>query len=394
VSGYRILYHHRIRADDGQAVHVRELIGALRELGHEVRECALVPKAGRVRDEGRAGGFWRRLWLPRVATELLEIGYSRRGEQMLVEAAAEFRPDVVYERHALHCDAGLRAARRIGVPLLLEVNSPLVDEMHALGVLRFAGRARRTEREVLAGADRIFAVTAVLRDILLERGADPERTTVIANGADPRRYDSPTVAAGAKIRAGLAPPDAFVLGFVGFARAWHRLDLAVDALARPELAPVHLAIVGEGPALDEVAARARACGVADRVHFLGRCDPDQLPRHVVAFDAALIPAINRYASPLKLFDSLAAGVPTVAPRQPNLEEVVTDRQQVVLFEPSNVDSLAAAIGELVADRSHAAAIGAAGRARLDSADLTWLGAARRVVEAFESIQRSGESVPA
>ena len=42
----RILYHHRIRADDGQAVHVRELIGALRRRGHQVLECALVPKAG------------------------------------------------------------------------------------------------------------------------------------------------------------------------------------------------------------------------------------------------------------------------------------------------------------------------------------------------------------
>jgi hypothetical protein len=42
----RILYHHRIRADDGQAVHVRELIAALRTAGHVVDECALVPKTG------------------------------------------------------------------------------------------------------------------------------------------------------------------------------------------------------------------------------------------------------------------------------------------------------------------------------------------------------------
>jgi hypothetical protein len=36
VKSYRILYHHRIRADDGQAVHIRELIAALRRQGHEV----------------------------------------------------------------------------------------------------------------------------------------------------------------------------------------------------------------------------------------------------------------------------------------------------------------------------------------------------------------------
>ena len=54
MSGLRILYHHRIRAEDGQAAHVRELITALREAGHELRECALVPK-------GMCRGFESRL---------------------------------------------------------------------------------------------------------------------------------------------------------------------------------------------------------------------------------------------------------------------------------------------------------------------------------------------
>src|SRR5690606_29461619 len=181
VSGYRILYHHRIRADDGQAVHVRELVGALRALGHEVRECALVPKAdgpepgpggGRER-----GGVWRRLALPRTAVEACEIAYGRHGARMLERAASDFRPDFLYERHALHCDAGLEAARRLGVPLLLEVNSPLCDEMAKLGLLRFPARARRTERRVLGGADHVFPVTEVLRRTLIAAGAPGERTS-------------------------------------------------------------------------------------------------------------------------------------------------------------------------------------------------------------------------
>ena len=32
----KILYHHRTRSKDGQYVHISELIGALRRLGHEV----------------------------------------------------------------------------------------------------------------------------------------------------------------------------------------------------------------------------------------------------------------------------------------------------------------------------------------------------------------------
>ena len=32
----KILYHHRVGSRDGQAVHIDEIVGALRALGHEV----------------------------------------------------------------------------------------------------------------------------------------------------------------------------------------------------------------------------------------------------------------------------------------------------------------------------------------------------------------------
>lgn len=186
-ESYRILYHHRIRADDGQAVHVRELIGALRQNGQLVHECALVPKteakpgpalvAAPAEGAGKVarGGFWQRLSLPRGAVEVLEVLYNQRGRKMLRQAAAKFAPHFVYERHALHCRAGLDVARELGLPLLLEVNSPMVDEMAKLGSLRFRKRAERTEREVLGGADAVLAVTQVLADLLVARGAVRER---------------------------------------------------------------------------------------------------------------------------------------------------------------------------------------------------------------------------
>ena len=87
----RILFHHRIRADDGQAVHVRELIGALRQQGHQVLECALVSMADSPspKANGRRSR-WQRLALPRWLTEVLEIGYSRRGLSMLLKAGRKF----------------------------------------------------------------------------------------------------------------------------------------------------------------------------------------------------------------------------------------------------------------------------------------------------------------
>ena len=380
----RILYHHRIRADDGQAVHVRELIGALRRRGHEVRECALVPKtepqgvpsssAARAK-----GSFWQRLQLPRAAVEALEIVYNRRARSMLMRAASGWKPDVVYERHALHCRAGLDVARALGVPLLLEVNSPMTDEMERLGLLRFPRRARATERLVLAGADRVLAVTQALGDRLVELGARRDSIVVIGNGAQPDRYREDARAAAREIRArwGL-PAGSVAMGFVGFMRDWHRLDMAVDALARPEFRSAHLVLVGEGPALEGLQSRAAACGVRDRLHVVGRVPSQLVPAHVCAFDIALIPAINAYASPLKLFDSMAAGVATLAPDQPNLRETVEDGVHAALFEPDSSEAFARRLGSLVADAGLRGRIGAAGALRLQERSLTWDGNAARV----------------
>ncbi|MBK8977559.1 MAG: glycosyltransferase family 4 protein [Planctomycetes bacterium] len=390
--GYRILYHHRIRSDDGQAVHVRELIRALRELGHEVLECALVPKANgaaTMREAGagaRESGLRGRLSLPRRAVELLEIGYGHTAVRRLLALAREFRPDFVYERHALHCVAGLRASRKLRIPLLLEVNAPLTAEVELAGKLRYPGLARRTERKVLGRADRVLAVTSALRDMLLPLGARPERTLVIANAADPARFGPEILGIGRARRAelGLGGDGRFVLGFIGFMRHWHRLDLAVELLTRPQLADVSLLLVGDGPAMPATLQHARTLGVQDRVVTVGALPQDRVPEIVGAFDAALIPAANDYASPLKIFDSLAAGVPTIAPRQPNIAETIEHGVNGLLFEPGDIDSLALQLATLVGDRDGARRLGAAGRQSLIERQWTWLGNARRVVESFEA----------
>jgi glycosyltransferase involved in cell wall biosynthesis len=387
---YRILYHHRIRADDGQAVHVREMIAALRGAGHDVLECALVPKTTSSRPGPSAAprppSFWQRLSLPRTAVELLEVLYDHRGRSMLRAAAKSFRPHFVYERHALHCGAGLDVARELGVPLLLEVNSPMVAEMQHLGLLRFPKLARRKERRVLGGADAVLAVTQVLADLLAAAGADPARTHVVGNGADLSRYGSEAHAAASDLRhRWQVPADAFLLAFVGYMRPWHRLDLVLEAMQRPGLAALHLVLMGAGPALEPLLAAAAERGLADRVRKLGVVPPELLPAHVMACDAALVPAINAYASPLKLFDSLAAGVPTLAPDQPNLRENVVDGENGLLFAAGSVDALAAQLQRLVGDRAFARRLGAAGRHSLEQHDWTWAGNAARVVRIYEQL---------
>ncbi len=389
----RFLYHHRTQAEDGQAVHIRSLQRALRTLGHRVEEVGLV---GQGESDGvEAGGGeaqiarQRSRWswvgrLPRWMRELAEYAYSSPARSRIVTAGRALLPDVIYERYAFGNTAGIGAARVLGCPLFLEVNSPMVLELTQTRGLAFPRLARRTEDWIFTHADRVLPVTGVLRDMLIEYGVAPERITVVPNGVDIAAYaepGDPVARATAREALGLAPDERGpVLGFVGYYRPWHRLDLAIDALLEPGLEDAELVLIGDGPAHAELVACAEQRGVRARTHFVGRRPHGAIPRLLPAFDVALVPAINAYASPLKLHEYMAAGLATVAPDQPNLREVLEHGTNAWLVPPGDSDAFAAAVVALARDRERATRLGRAARAHVLAADLSWAGNARRVVE--------------
>jgi len=97
----------------------------------------------------------------------------------------------------------------------------------------------------------------------------------------------------------------------------------------------------------------------------------------------LQPAAVPYASPLKVFEYMAAGCPIVAPDQPNLREVLEDDRTALLFDPTRPSAMWGKIGRLVADPELRARLGAAARAEVLVRDLTWAGNARRVTDILE-----------
>jgi glycosyltransferase involved in cell wall biosynthesis len=101
-----------------------------------------------------------------------------------------------------------------------------------------------------------------------------------------------------------------------------------------------------------------------------------------------VPAINPYASPLKLFEYMAAGLAVIAPDQANLREVLKDDGDALLVESGNLAQLRAALVRLASDARLRARLGAAARAKVEAYDLTWQGNARRVIAAVEALGRS------
>ncbi|TBO30242.1 glycosyltransferase WbuB [Aquabacterium lacunae] len=378
----KILYHHRTASKDGQAVHIEEMIEALRSQGHEVRVVAPMPEHSDSPGQMGSDMGWvhqLKAKLPKAVYELMELAYSLVAYRKLMAAAQEFQPDVIYERYNLFLLSGRMASRRLGVPLLLEVNAPLVEERsrHS-GGLALPWLAAWAEGAAWRGADRVLPVTHVLAKHVLACGVPRERVVVIPNGINRAHFAQAPQPDQAKAQLGLS--GRLVLGFTGFVRDWHGVDRIVAWMATPA-APsnIHLLIVGDGPVRAELEQQARHLGLAERVTFTGVIDRDRVPAHVAAFDVALQPAVTAYASPLKLMEYLALGKAIVAPAVPNLQEVLTDGLNAVLFQDQAPGQLEAALTRLCEDTGLRQRLAQGAHDTIDRLNLTWLGNADRVV---------------
>jgi glycosyltransferase involved in cell wall biosynthesis len=205
-----------------------------------------------------------------------------------------------------------------------------------------------------------------------------ERITVIPNGINREHFAVAPAPDQAKLRLDLSGK--LVLGFTGFVRDWHGVDRVIRWMATPG-APANavLLVVGDGPVRGDLEKLAEDLRLRERVRFTGVIDRDRVPEHVAAFDIALQPAVVPYASPLKLFEYLALGKAVIAPRQPNIEEILGDGDNALLFDATEPGAFERGLTRLCADPELRARLSAAAAATIDRLDLTWLGNARKIV---------------
>jgi glycosyltransferase involved in cell wall biosynthesis len=383
----RILYHHRTRATDAQRVHITEMAGAFRELGHSVTIVSLVRSEGESPNlsKGARPAGWQNL-VRRIpfAYEIVQLGYNAIGIPFLLWKALSTPLDFIYERYSLFNFTGVFVAKLLSKPIVLEVNSPFALEQYRDGHIRAFRLANWTEKIICNAATHVIVVTESLRQIMVLNGVRPKHLIVMNNGVNLAHLSLRSDSTALRRRLGLESK--VVIGFIGWFRNWHGLDLLIDAFYLGHLSSkgVVLLLVGDGPDMKRIRRQVTRLQIGDFIMLTGALPRSVVPEYLALFDIAVQPAANEYCCPMKLLEYMALAMPIVAPRQPNVQELLREPEEAILFSPGDTMALASALGDLVADPLRANSLGKHARSAIEGRKFWWTGNAERVVQLIDS----------
>ena len=381
----KILYHHRIASKDGQYVHIEEIIKAMKKQDHKIFMVA--PSMGEEQDFGGDGGLVSLLKskLPRWLYETIEFAYSFWALAKLSIAIIKHKPDVIYERYNLLNPSGIWAKKLFRLPLLLEINAPLLEERSKYDGLSLHRLARWSQEYTWRNADYVLPVTNVLAQHQRDIGIPEERIRVIPNGINKSEFIDKHPPNPLKIDVS----DKIVVGFVGFCRDWHGLDKIVQLLAQPGNENLFFLLVGDGPAVAGIQKIAKESGIKEQLYVTGLVKREDMPAWLGPIDIALQPAVVDYASPLKMLEYMATGKAIVAPRQANIGELLTDRVNALLFDPNDQQTFVDACDKFIHDKTLREKLAAAAKETIYTRDLTWDGNAKVIVDLANMLLKRG-----
>jgi glycosyltransferase involved in cell wall biosynthesis len=376
-DGYRIV---RVPLDPLHARLLRRLLRRPDPLAGAAPGEAAVPV--------ETGGRLRHL-LRAAAGPLLPVLRSRDWNRRAWEHVTRTHDsvDVVHANDLDTLGVGLRLARRCGCPLVYDAQE-LYTEIHTLPALYRRGLGAR-ERLLLRHVSALIAVNPLIA-AELERRYGRRVDAVVLNAApqEEAREGSVSLHAAAALDAGrrLVVFSGGLMPFRGIEQTVRALPLLPDDVA--------LVLLGGGPLRPELEALAEAEGVRDRLAFVDYVPHRDVPALLRDADVGVVPyrniGLNHFlSSPSKLFHFIAAGLPVAASELPFLVQVVRDEGLGEVFDPERPESIAAAIGRILADPEPYRARVAAARTKY-----SWETERERFLEIYRSLPPREGATPA
>jgi glycosyltransferase involved in cell wall biosynthesis len=302
----------------------------------------------------------------------------------IATAGLRFRPgfDILYIRNYL-CTLSAYAA---GLHFVLEA--------HRLLPKHYPGRARAVRR--MRERNRITGVVTngdMITKVFLDLGFSPEQVLTAHNGFDPQDLEPLRTREEARAQLKLHP-DEHIVFYGGHLQPHKGVDIFIE-LAR-QTPDIKYVLAGGTPRDLEWFKTLMSPYELKNIQLLGWKPHGELVDYMYASDVLIIPPSSaplweygRTTYPMKLYGYLATGRPIVAPRTPDVAEVIKDGETGFLVRPDDPQHTADVLRKVFGDPGYAERIGTA--AQEAAQQFTWRRRAQLILAHLENLlsRRSG-----
>ncbi|MFQ5796122.1 MAG: glycosyltransferase family 4 protein [Candidatus Bipolaricaulia bacterium] len=345
----RILYISPYLEVGGTEEHLFQLIKHLRNR-HEI--ILLAPK-------GKSLKRFQRLDIEMVHFPILMGWRLLHGPpefiRKLRRVYKDSRPDIVH----IHSGAELLLLAKLS-----GVKAPLIftshSQFHGGEAGTYGYRIYRLEYYFITlfgnlFAEKVIAVSEIVKQQLVNRGLAPKKITVIHHGTEAIVADEDR-AKRTRASYGIAESE-LVLGTIGRLSKEKRISLLLEAAARlPNT--VSVIIIGDGKERGALEQLARRLGLAERVIFTGFID--NTPDHLEMLDI-YVSTSEAESFGLATLEAMSAGKPIVASDLAATQEVVGESG--LLFQRSSLTDLVSKLSLLIERPDLRGGLGQKARAR-------------------------------
>ena len=344
-------------------------VAAAKRLGHEV--VLVVPREGMTAGEAERAlsnaledfDIAESFPVVRVPRATL-AGRGRRGFDFLSRCLARARGfDLVWSREFHAADF----ASAFGLRTVFEHHHPFTARQWSVA-------RRMLARKSFRG---VAAISDVQRRMLTDGGWPDEKVITAHSGVDPAQFERPRASVAGLRRAlgAAARPLVVYAGSLYAGKGCEQILLAAREMPEAKF----VCVGGRDFEVEQLSSRAASLGLSN-IELTGRVPHAEVPTYLLAADVLIAPftedgrdvagkVIIPFASPIKLFEYMAAGRPVVTSNVGAIPEVLRHEENALLVAPGNVTELVAAVVRLLNDKTLGERLGAS--ARRDVQSYSW-----------------------
>lgn len=285
--------------------------------------------------------------------------------------AQEKEFDVIHAHDWLAFPAGIEAKKVSGKPLIAHVHATDIDRTGG----NFNSNIYSIEREGMEAADKVVAVSNLTRNTIIEKyKIEPQKVETVYNAVEPfttrQKSRKNTKIKGEKL--------VTFLGRITLQKGPEYFIEAANLVLKHDR-NVRFVMAGDGDMMKNVVEHAARLGIADRLHFTGFLNPEEVAYLLKISDIFVMPSVSEPFGITPL-EAMQSGTPVIISKQSGVAEIIDSAIKVDFWDTlAMADAIHALLNYQALSRSYAK------QGKIEVSRIEWKNTAKQMKTIYKEV---------